>query len=96
MKNARNMLIVVALVPALASAAVAQVKTKDITITSGDEKIKGFLQPPHADATLDLQAVLDKVYDADHYEDYIYSGTPQPPLSADEAEWAQQFVPPLE
>jgi hypothetical protein len=45
-------------------------------------------------ARIDLQAVLHRIYDAAGYEDYIYTGTPQPPLSADDAAWAQQLVPP--
>jgi hypothetical protein len=51
------------------------------------------LQTPHADAQLDLQQVLHRIYDAAGYEDYIYQGQPQPPLSAEEAAWATQFVP---
>ena len=45
------------------------------------------------DASLDLQALLHEVYDAAGYEDYLYSTPPEPPLSAEHAEWAQQFVP---
>jgi hypothetical protein len=44
------------------------------------------------DASLDLQALLHKVYDAAGYEDYLYSTLPEPPLSAAHAEWSQQFV----
>ncbi|MBL8793718.1 MAG: DUF4058 family protein, partial [Planctomycetia bacterium] len=32
------------------------------------------------DARLDLQAILHRLYDAAGYEDYIYTGQPQPPL----------------
>jgi len=53
------------------------------------------LEAPHADATLDLQTVLHRVYDAAHYQDYIYGGSPIPPLSSDDSNWAKQFVPPL-
>jgi hypothetical protein len=37
-----------------------------------------------------LQAVLHRVYDAAYYRDYIYDGTPWPPLSEADAAWAQQ------
>jgi hypothetical protein len=37
--------------------------------------------------------ILDRVYDAAGYEDYLYTGLPQPPLRADDATWAAQFVP---
>ncbi len=47
----------------------------------------------HPSARLDLQDVLNHVYDAAGYHDYIYLGEPQPPLSDAEAEWAKQFVP---
>ncbi|MBC7820942.1 MAG: DUF4058 family protein, partial [Planctomycetaceae bacterium] len=39
------------------------------------------------DASLDLQALLHEVYDAAGYEDYLYSTPPEPPLSAEHAEW---------
>ncbi len=45
------------------------------------------------DARIDLQAVLDHVYDTSGYEDFIYRGAPQPPLSADDAAWAARFLP---
>jgi len=51
------------------------------------------LRPPHADAKLDLQEVLNHIYDAAGYEDYIYLGQPQPQLDAEAAAWARQFVP---
>ena len=35
-----------------------------------------------------------RVYDAADYGKYIYSETPQPPLSPEDGAWAQQFVPP--
>jgi hypothetical protein len=52
------------------------------------------LQDGHRGARLDLQQVLHRVYDAAGYEDYIYTGTPQPPLSPDDAARAQQFLLP--
>lgn len=45
------------------------------------------------DAAIDLQALLDEVYDAAGYEDYIYSTPPDPPLTDEQHDWAQQFVP---
>jgi hypothetical protein len=51
------------------------------------------LRAPDADARLDLQEVLHRLYDAAGYEDYIYSGTPQPPLHPDDAAWARQLIP---
>jgi hypothetical protein len=51
------------------------------------------LRPPHADAQLDLQRVLHRIYDAAGYEDYIYRGQPHPQLNPEEAAWARQFVP---
>jgi hypothetical protein len=51
------------------------------------------LLPPHADAKLDLQAALHRLYDAAGYEDYIYRGKPEPPLSDSDAAWAMTFVP---
>jgi Protein of unknown function (DUF4058) len=41
---------------------------------------------------LDLQPLFLRVFDAAHYGNYIYSETPDPPLSAEDAEWAKQFV----
>jgi hypothetical protein len=51
------------------------------------------LRDPHADASLDLQSLLHRVYDEAGYEYDIYNGQPRPPLSRDEADWARQFVP---
>lgn len=51
------------------------------------------LAAPDPDAHLDLQAVLDRVYDAAGFGTYIYSETPEPPLSADDAAWAAAIVP---
>jgi len=51
------------------------------------------LRPPHGDARIDLQQVLDRIYDAAGYEDYIYWGQPHPRLSPEDAEWSRQFVP---
>ncbi len=53
------------------------------------------LRAPDADARLDLQEALNHLYDAAGYEDYIYTGAPQPPLHPDDAAWARQFLPPM-
>jgi hypothetical protein len=52
------------------------------------------LRAPDADARLDLQAVLHRVYDAARYQTYIYRGQPSPRLSAADAAWAHQLIPP--
>jgi hypothetical protein len=51
------------------------------------------LREPQRDAALNLQHVLDTVYDAAGYEDYIYRNHPQPRLSPEDAAWANQFLP---
>jgi hypothetical protein len=51
------------------------------------------LDTPDPDVLLDLQAVLDRAYDGADYGKYIYGETPEPPLAADDATWAQAFVP---
>jgi hypothetical protein len=38
------------------------------------------LLPGDLDAKIDLQEILDHVYDATGYEDFIYAGRPDPPL----------------
>jgi hypothetical protein len=45
------------------------------------------------DARLDLQQVLDRIYDAAGYAYYIYTGPPEPALSSEDAAWAHQFLP---
>jgi hypothetical protein len=52
------------------------------------------LTAPDADVLLDLQAVLDRTYDAADYGKYIYDETPEPPLSAEQLAWTRQFIPP--
>ncbi len=51
------------------------------------------LRQGDADARLDLQEVLNRVYDAAGYQYYVYDDEPTPALSAEDAAWAQQFVP---
>ena len=48
---------------------------------------------PDPDVQLDLQAVLDRAYDAADYGKYIYSETPEPPLSEEQLAWARPFIP---
>jgi hypothetical protein len=44
------------------------------------------------DARLDLQKLLDRIYDAAGYAYHIYSGPPEPALSSADAAWAEQFL----
>jgi hypothetical protein len=53
------------------------------------------LRAPSGDAQLDLQELLDHVYDVSGYEDYIYSGFPDPPLLAKDQAWADSLIPRL-
>lgn len=50
------------------------------------------LRSPDPDAVLDLQSVLDRVYDAAGYEDYIYAGKPSPPLTSGDESWAATLI----
>ena len=50
------------------------------------------LMAPGPAVPLDLQAVLDRVYDAADNGKYIYGETPQPALSPEDDAWARQFV----
>jgi hypothetical protein len=56
-------------------------------------KIPIPLLNPDPDATLDLQAILHRAYDAAEYGKYIYNETPEPPLSSDDETWARAVVP---
>ncbi len=56
-------------------------------------KIPVPLKSEDVDAQLDLQEVLDHVYDVSGYEDYIYAGSPYPPLAPDDRAWAESLVP---
>lgn len=51
------------------------------------------LREPDEDASVDLQQVLHRTYDGPGYEHFIYDHWPEPRLSAEDAAWAQQFVP---
>jgi hypothetical protein len=45
------------------------------------------------DARLDLQEVLNRVYDAAGYQYYVYDEEPVPALTPEDAAWSRQFVP---
>lgn len=51
------------------------------------------LRDPDPPVWIDLQEALHRVYDAAGYEDYVYNSRPQPPLTADDDEWARAIVP---
>lgn len=51
------------------------------------------LSAPDPDVRLDLQAVLDRAYDAADYGKYIYGESPEPPLTAEQLAWARPFIP---
>lgn len=51
------------------------------------------LRPPEPDARVDLQDVLHRTYDGPGYESFIYDGAPEPPLSSEDASWAERLVP---
>lgn len=51
------------------------------------------LRGPDPDARVDLQAILDRVYDAYGYEDFLYDGAPDPPLGEADALWARSLIP---
>lgn len=53
------------------------------------------LRAGEADATLDLQELLHQVYDAAGYDLYIYGGSPEPALTAEQTAWARGFLPPV-
>jgi hypothetical protein len=47
---------------------------------------------PDSDAVLDLQAMLHRIYDGAGYADYVYDGSPHPPLNPEDAEWARSIA----
>ena len=51
------------------------------------------LTAPDTDATLDLQAALNHVYDTSYYGNYIYRHEPQPRLGGDDEAWAAGLLP---
>lgn len=50
------------------------------------------LRGPDRDATLDLQALLNRVYDAGRYARDVYGGRPQPPLRPADEAWAARLL----
>lgn len=60
MRTSRSSWIAALLLPVLASTAAAQVTTKDITIPSGDEKIKAFLAVPEGDGPFPAVVVIQE------------------------------------
>lgn len=54
------------------------------------------LRPPDLDAELDLQEILNRVYDSAHYEPLLYRQSLQPPLIPEDAAWAQSIVSALQ
>jgi len=50
------------------------------------------LLAPDPSPRIDLQDALNHVYDASGYEDFIYQGEPDPPLSAEDAQWARELA----
>jgi hypothetical protein len=51
------------------------------------------LRPADPSARVNLQDVLHQAYDGPCYENFIYDGSPEPPLTAEDAEWAEPFLP---
>jgi hypothetical protein len=51
------------------------------------------LRPGDAEAKLELQQLLNRVFATAGYQFYIYRSSPQPSLSPPDAEWARQFLP---
>ena len=50
------------------------------------------LRPPDPDATIDLQAVLHRAYDAAAYGDYVYRREPRPALRGEDLAWARSVA----
>ena len=51
------------------------------------------LRADDREARVDLQEVLHQAYDGPEYALFIYAGSPEPPLRAEDAAWAGQFLP---
>jgi hypothetical protein len=51
------------------------------------------LRSPHDDAAIELQEILNRVYDAAGYEDHLYDAEVAPPLAPSDATWARGLVP---
>lgn len=52
------------------------------------------LRPDEPEPTLDLQAVIHRIYDVGSYQLFIYATDPEPPLPARDAVWAAQILNP--
>lgn len=50
------------------------------------------LRPTDREVLLDLQAILDQSYRNGGYDDIDYHGEPDPPLSPDDASWADALL----
>ena len=50
------------------------------------------LRQPDGDARVNLQEVLNHVYDIFGYEDFVYSRIPTPALAPKDARWAKQLL----
>jgi hypothetical protein len=50
------------------------------------------LRTGEAEPMLDLQEIVNEVYDSAGYSLYIYDGPPEPALSAGDAAWAEQLL----
>jgi len=50
------------------------------------------LRPTDADVTVDLQALLDQCYRNGGYDDIDYAGEPDPPLTREDAAWADALL----
>lgn len=50
------------------------------------------LKSGYRDVRLDLQAILHQTYDGAGYADYIYVNEPKPPLSDENARWAEELI----
>jgi hypothetical protein len=51
------------------------------------------LSPFRSDVIINLKSALDRVYDVIGCVPNLYDGSPEPPLSAKDAEWAMKFLP---
>jgi hypothetical protein len=50
------------------------------------------LRPADQNAQIDLQEILNRIYDATGYDDFIYAGRPEPELSTRDTAWACQLL----
>jgi hypothetical protein len=52
------------------------------------------LREGEPEASLDLQAILHRIYDAADYQLFLYTADPEPPLRMADAVWAVQLLHP--